>query len=143
MSTDEYMIDIAQVRNDEIQELIGTLNTVSYQIAELQRIKEALEPKLAGLLNHGEDGSKTYTQGKFKVTVKTSWIYTLNKEEYMTMGARLPACFNPVTMRTSYDLNKSVIRDAEKYGSAEELQLLSTMISKKPAKLSIKITAGI
>ena len=130
-------------KQDELNDLISTLNTVNYQIAELSRIKESLEPRVAELLQHGEDGSKTYVCGKHKVTVKTSWIYTLNKEEYVTMGARLPACFNPVTTRMSYDLNKSIIRDAEKYGSAEELQLLSTMISKKPAKLSIKLSAGI
>ena len=128
---------------DEIQELVSTLNNVSYQIAELSRIKEALEPRLATLLQHGDDGSKTYIAGKHKVTVKSGWIYSLNKEEYMTMGGHLPACFNPVSQRTSYDLNKSIIRDAEKFGSAAELELLATMISKKPAKLSIRITAGI
>jgi hypothetical protein len=128
---------------DEIQDLISTLNNVNHQVAELLRIKEALEPRLAALLQHGEDGSKTYICGKHKVTVKTAWIYTLNKDEYVVMGSHLPACFNPVTMRTSYDLNKSVIRDAEKYASPSELELMATMISKKPAKLSIKITAGI
>ncbi len=128
---------------DELKDLISTLNNVNYQLAELQRIKESLEPRVAELLQHGEDGSKTYICGKHKVTVKTSWIYALNKDEYITMGSHLPACFNPVTIRTSYDLNKSIIRDAEKYGSAEELQLLATMISKKPAKLSIRISAGV
>lgn len=130
-------------RHDEIKDLVSTLNTVNYQLAELSRIKEALEPRLAELLQHGEDGSKTYVCGKHKVTVKTAWIYSLNKDEYVTMGTRIPACFNPVSMRTSYDLNKSIMRDAEKYASPEELELIATMITKKPAKLSIKISAGI
>jgi len=130
-------------RNDEIAELISTLNTINYQIAELSRIKEELDPRLAELLEHGEDGSKTYIAGKYKVTVKSGWIYTLNKEEFAIMGARLPSCFNPVTTRMSYDLNKSVIRDAEKYASADELALLAQVISKKPSKLNVRISAGV
>lgn len=140
---DEYWADPDMIRDDELQDLISTLNSINFQIAELQRVKESLEPRVSGLLQHGDEGSKTYVCGKHKVTVKSGWIYTLNKDEYITMGARLPACFNPVTTRMSYDLNKSVIRDAEKYASSEELQLLATMISKKPAKLNVKITAGI
>lgn len=130
-------------KHAEIQDLVSTLNNINYQIAELSRIKETIEPRVAELLQHGEDGSKTYTEGKFKITCKTAWIYSLNKEEYEVLGARLPACFNPVRTRLAYDLDKSIIRDAEKYASTEELALMSKMITKKQAKLNVKITAGI
>ncbi len=139
MSTDEYMIDVEQVRNDEIQDLINTLNNVNFQCAELQRIKETLEPRLAGLLNHGEDGGKSYTEGRWKVTATTGFNYTLNKDAYAILGARLPECFKIVTQRVAYDLDKSAIRDAEKYASAEELELISRMVTKKAKKLHIKI----
>lgn len=143
MSTDEYMIDIEQVRIDEIQELITTLNNINFQIAELARIKESLEPRLVGLLNHGDEGSKSYTQGKFKVTATTGYNYTLNKDEYEVLAHRIPKCFQFVTQRIAYDLDKSAIREAEKYASAEELELISRVLVKKPKKLHVRITAGI
>ena len=34
------------------------------------------------------------------------------------------------------------VRDAEKYGSAADLLLLSQFLSKKPSKLSVKITSA-
>lgn len=128
---------------DEILDLISTLNSVNYQIAELARIKEALEPRVAALLQHGEDGSKTYVCGKHKVTVKSGWIYTLNKEEFEINGARLPACFKVVRQRIAYDIDKNVVKEIEKYGSSEDLNILSTFVSKKPSKLSVRISAGV
>ena len=98
---------------------------------------------MAALLEHGDDYSKTYLCNKFKVTVKTSYIYTLDKDEFEVMGSLLPSRFNPVTKKTAFHLDKQIIRDAEKYCSEEELKLFNSMISKKPAKLSISIKAGI
>ena len=130
-------------RDDEIQDLVSTLNNVNFQLAELARIKEVLEPKLAVLLQHGEDGSKSYIAGKFKVTVTTGFNYTLNKDEYTINSGRLPKCFNFVKQRIAYDIDKATLRDAEKYASADELELIATMVSKKAKKLHIKLTAGI
>ena len=139
----EYQYSPEEASNNQLQDLVSTLENINYQVAELLRIKESLEPRVAELLGHGDDGSKSYTVGKFKVTAKTGYIYTLNKEEYMIQGARLPACFNFVKQRTSFDIDKSVLRDAEKYASSEELELIASMVSKKSSKLNIKITAGI
>lgn len=130
-------------KQERIKELAMTLDGISYQVAELLRIKESLEAKLCGMLNHGEDGSKSYTVDRYKVTVKTGWIYTLNKDEYAAIGDRLPKCFNPVRQRVSYDLDKSIIRECERYGSVEELNLLAQLITKKPSKLNIKVSAAV
>ncbi len=130
-------------KQDEIQDLVSTLNNINFQRAELERIKEQLEPRLAQLLEHGEEGQKSYIAGKFKVTVKSGWIYSLDKDEYKTMGSHLPACFNFVKERVSYDIDKSILRDAEKYASSEDLELIASMVSKKPAKLNVRIQAGI
>ena len=139
----EYQYNTEEAKNNELEDLVNTLNNIHFQIAELKRIQEALEPRVAELLQHGDDGSKTYTTGKFKVTCKSGYIYSLNKEEYMTMGSRIPACFKFVKERISYDIDKATLRDAEKYASAEELELIATMVSKKSSKLNVKITAGI
>lgn len=126
-----------------LQEDINTLNLVNFQIAELSEIKEKIEARIVKSLNHGEDYSKTYQQGKYKVTVTTGWNYSLDKEEYEVMQSRIPAAFNPVKIRTAYDLDKQVLRDAEKYASDEELLLLSQFITKKPKKLHVSIKAGV
>jgi hypothetical protein len=127
---------------DELQDLISTLNNINFQIAELLRIKESLEPRVVELLGHGDDGSKTYTAGKWKVTAKTGYIYSLNKDEYQISASKLPQCFNFVKQRISYDIDKSVLRDAEKYASREELEIIATMVSKKPSKINVKITSA-
>ena len=127
----------------QILELTSTLENINYQMAELARIKEALEQQLFIKIGHGEDGSKSYIHGKYKVTVTTGYNYTLNKDEYLVMGSHLPKCFDPVIQRIAYDLDKSVIKDCEKYGSPSELKLLSDIISKKPKKLHVKITSAI
>jgi len=131
------------LKEDAIKDSATTLNLVNFQIAELLRIKEELEARLCALLEHGDDGSRTYTCDKFKITVTTGYIYTLDKNEYMTIGNQIPACFNPVKQRISYDIDKQVIRDAEKYASAEEMALLSQVISKKPKKLHLKLGAAV
>jgi len=138
------MNDFPEVDNkqERIKELAMTLDSISYQVAELLRIKESLESKLCVLLEHGEDGSKSYTIDRYKVTIKTGWIYTLNKEEFAAIGERLPKCFNPVKQRVSYDLDKSIIRECEKYGSVDDLNILSQLITKKPSKLNIKVSAA-
>ena len=128
---------------EQMVEYAKTLNTINYEIAELARIKEELEARLCALLEHGDDGSKTYVCEKYKVTVTTGYNYTLNKEEYMTIGSRLPNCFNPVRMKTSFELDKTIIKDAEKYGSVDDLNLLAQIISKKPKKLHVKIGAAV
>jgi hypothetical protein len=131
------------LKHDAIKDSVITLNLINYQMAELARIKEELEARVCALLEHGDDGSKTYTVEKHKVTVKTGYIYSLDKEEYEVVGNLLPECFNPVQKRVSYHLDKQVIRDAERYASSEELVLLSKMISKKPSKLAVSIKAAI
>ena len=137
-----YWIDKRITEQERIEDILSTLENISYQISELSRIKEILESRVNEHLNHHDDGSKTYVVGKYKVTVKTGYNYTLNKDEYEVIGSRLQSCFNPVKQKMSYELDKKVIRDCEKYGSKEDVLLLSQVISKKPAKLNIRISAS-
>lgn len=135
----DHMVD----QIERIQELSLTLENVNYQIAELSRIKEELEIKLNNIIKHPDEGQKSYIYGKYKITITSGYNYTLNKEEYLTLGSRLPECFNPVKERIAYDLDKKIIKDCEKYGSNEERLLLSDIICKKPKKLHIKIGQGV
>ncbi len=140
---DKIMHNIEVSHQDSIKDCVNTLNLINYQLAELMRIKEELEARLNALFEHGDEGQKTYVCDKFKVTIKSGYNYSLNKEEYESIGSRLPAQFNPVKQRIAYDLDKKIIRDAEKYASQEDMQVLSSIITKKPAKLNVKIAAGV
>jgi len=128
---------------ESIKEDISTLNLVNYQIAELSEIKEKIEARLSLGLGHGEEGSKTYQQGKYKVIVTSGWNYSLDKEEFLILESRIPAQFNPVKRRMAFDIDKHILKDAEKYASSEEMILLSQFITKKPKKLHVSIKAGV
>lgn len=129
-------------KEDAIKDTAKTLELIAYQVAELTRIKEELEKRLCALLEHGDDGQKTYIEGRYKITVKTGFNYSLNKEEYESIGKRLHPQFDPVTKTVKYELNKKVIREAYVYGSTQDKEILDSIITKKPAKLNVQITAG-
>jgi len=125
-----------------IRDCVITLEQISYQVAELTKIKQELEARLSALLEHFDDGSKTYHFQKWKITVKSGYIYTLNTDEYECIGNLLPKRFDPVEKVTKYQLNKQIIRDAERYCSEGELELFNSLISKKPSKLHVRISPG-
>lgn len=136
-------MDTIEVSKDTaIKDCVTSLNLINYQVAELLRIKEELELRLSSLLDHPEEKQKTYTVDKFSVIVSTGYIYSLDKDEYEAIGSRLPDEFNPVKIRTSFDLDKKIIHEAEKYASSEDLNVLSQIISKKPKKLHVRITSS-
>lgn len=130
------------LREDYIKDMAGTLQQVAYQIAELTRIKEELEARLCAVLEHKEDGQTTYVEGRYKITVKTGINYTLDKDEYESIGKRLPVQFDPVLKSVKYDLNKKIIRDVYMYGSAHDIEIIDQIIKKKPSKLSVTVGAA-
>lgn len=124
-------------------EYAESLETISYQMAELARIKESIEAKLCVLLHHNNEGSKSYIVDRYKVTVSTGYIYSLDKEEYQIIHSSIPKCFNPVRTKTSYEIDKNIIKEAEKYGSKQDLDILAKIITKKPKKLHISVKAAV
>ncbi len=127
---------------EQLKDNVMTLNLINYQVADLLKIKGELEARVAALLESGDDGSQTYLVDKYKVTISKGFIYSLNKDEYEAVGNFLPSRFDPVRKRILYDLDKQIIRDAERFCSEEELKLFCSMVSKKPKKLHVKISAG-
>ena len=137
------MYESIESKNQEMVDTISTLERISYQIAVLSRLKEELEARLCVMLEHGDEGQKSYIYDRWSITCKTGYNYSLNKEEYSIIGSRIPTCFNPVKEKISYELDKKIIKDAEKYASQEDLLLISSIIIKKPSKLYIKISPGV
>ena len=130
-------------RETRIEETALTLHTISLQVAELMRIKEELEKRLNALLEHGDDCQKTYTYGRWKVTIKSGYNYTLDIDEYETLGHFLPKGFDPVQKKIKYELNKNIIKACEKHGSSDENELLRKFVSTKPSKLHVKVNPGV
>ncbi len=134
-----FDINAEQVRQDSIEDKVKALELIGYQVAELLRIKEALEEQVRELIGHEADCQRTYLAGRFKVTIKTGFNYSLNKDEYESIGKRLPECFNPVHKVMKYELNKKIIREAYLYGSAQDKDILDAIIVARPSKLSVVI----
>jgi hypothetical protein len=140
---DEFEISPEMLREQDIKESAQTLDMVNYEIAELSRIKEELEARLAALVEHGDDGQKTYTYGKYKITVSTGYIYGLDKEEYEANKNHIPDCFNPVKTKVVYEIDKRILKDIEKYGDEANIEQIYSFVSKKPKKLHVKVSAGV
>lgn len=158
MTFEDFDLTQDMIKEQDIKETLNTLNLVNYQIAELARIKEELESRVCALVEHGDDGQKTYTIGKFKATVSTGYIYSLDKSEYEMNRGRLQSCFDPVKVKTVYEVDKSIIRDLDLYGSEDEKGLIfgkrvvdesgrqtieGGFIKSKPKKLHVRLSAGV
>ena len=131
------------LKEDAVKDTAKTLEIISFQIAELLRIKEELEARLAALLEHGDEGQKSYYEGKFKIVVRTGYNYSLDKEKYEMLGRHLNSSVDPVQKVVKYEINKKVLREAYDHASEKELSILDEIITKKPAKLSVTITSGV
>lgn len=130
--------------NDHVlKDNISALDFVNFQIAELIDIKQKLELKVIEGLQHNHEGSKTYDVGKYKVTVKTDFIYSLDKDEYHIYKSKIPPAFNPIKEDISYRIDKRIIKHAEEYASSEEMLLLGQLIVKKPSKPNVKVSANV
>ena len=126
-----------------LEDNVKALDFCNFQIAEILDIKQKLELKIIEGLEHTYEGSKTYEVGKHKVTVKTDYIYSLDKEEYQVYKSKIPAEFNPVRESIKYEVDKRLMRKAEEYASKDDMMLMSNFITTKPAKANVKIGANI
>lgn len=140
---DDFNITPEMMQEQDIKETANTLDLVNYQIAELARIKEELEARLCALCEHGDEGQKTYTHGKYKITISTGYIFSLDKGEYEVMKNHLPDCFDPVKTKMVYEVDKKILKDLEKYGSENDKELIDKFISKKPKKLHVRIGSAV
>jgi hypothetical protein len=105
-------------------------------------MKSELEQRLAAALEHGSEEQRTYNEGRYKIIIRSGIIYSLNKEEYEILGKRLPVQFDFVNKSVKYDINKKIIRDIYSYGSKSDIDVLESIVTKKPAKLNVTITSA-
>ena len=77
-----------------------------------------------------------------KVILNPSFISYFENEEYEILGKRLPVQFDFVNKSVKYDINKKIIRDIYSYGSKSDIDVLESIVTKKPAKLNVTITSA-
>ena len=135
---------------EAIREVIKEIERAKFYIADCTKVKNELEAHLAALLEHKEDGQKTYYHSGFEICVKASINYSLDKEEYEILKARIPVEFDPVRKSKkeviTYNLDKKVIKNIMTYGDDELKKLVfeahdgkRPLIEEKPRILSISI----
>lgn len=131
------------MNENKIHDNISCLNSLNFKIAELLTIKEKIEKEIIGLFNHDKEGSKTYNIEKYNVIIKTDFTYSLNKDLYEAIKYEIPISINPVKEFISYTINKKLLKDIEKSNDSHSLLTLSKIITKKPLKPNIKISANV
>ncbi len=108
------------LREDYVKDLVVSLQQVTYQMA-------GLEKQLSAVLEHSEEGQKTYYEAGYAILVKASVNYTLDKEEYEIIKNMIPSEFDFVKKSKkeviTYNIDKRTISNCKTYGS-DELQYL-------------------
>ena len=137
-----------------LHSMLVHLSHVNFQLAELKNIKEVVEEKLLeefdrirrdeegnAVLTH--EGTKQHYYGSHKITIKTDYIYTLDKDEYSIFRDSLPERLNPVEEKVKFEINKRLLRDFMKYASDDEKEILDKVLSKRPGKPNVKVEANV
>ncbi len=137
-------------KSEYIADVIKDIKRSADAIAELNRIKTELELRLAALLEHSDEGQVTYYEGGYKIEVKASINYTLDKDEYEACKNFIPVEFDCVRKSSkeviTYALDKKVIRNIKTYASDELKKMLfegsegkKPLLTEKPRSLVINI----
>jgi len=127
-------------RKDKLVETAKELMMINEQIKDLEKIKSSLNERMRIIFNHAkEEGSSTYREEGFEVCITTGFNYSLDKGKYKVMKGQINSVFNPVKEKVSYELDKTIIRDCEKYGDVADKIALSEVLKKTPKKLYVTV----
>lgn len=119
--------------------LIDKIYNINQQIKELSDTKFKLESELISQLDSEEGKTKTYKEEGYKVMVKRSWIYSIDKEAYLSVKEEIPVLVDPVRIKTSFEINPKIMSILEESPEASLMKLMEKFLTKKPAKPYVKI----
>lgn len=135
---EHYQLEL-EARQQHIEQLTIELEKLNKCIAKKRIQKELLEQELIAAIGHDYEGSKTYDSGVYSVTIKTDMIYSLDKKAYTSGQIYLPAEFDPITEKVTYEVNKKMFNEYEQTAPIEVRQILNELIEKKPCKPNVSI----
>lgn len=119
----------------DVKTLCESYDSLGKQIAQLELARSKLAENIISALGHDHIGSRTYQQDGVKVTVTTKETYTLDK-------ARLNVEWSeqlPINRSYSYTLREKDFKAMMEHGSNEQKQVLSEIVTSKPAKPVVKV----
>ncbi len=141
-TNNEFDIDFETKKNEEIESISKTMLTLDFILADTKKIKDELNERLNALLEHKEEGQKTYKIGRYAITVKSGKIFSLDKEEYEVVKNQFTKGLNPVKEKVSYEVDRETLRKIEVYGNENDHILIDKLISVKPSKISVSVKAA-
>lgn len=124
---------------------IKALDAINYQMAELKRLKEEMEADIINKMGHETVGQKTYTVDKYALTIKTDYTYSLDKKLYAEMDGDglIDPKFNPVEEKTTFAINRTMLKNAYAYASKDTVTLIEEFVKASPSKPHVKIGAAV
>lgn len=119
----------------DLKTLCESYDSLGKQIAQLELARAKLAENIITTAGHDHTGQKTYQHDGLKVTITTKDNYTLDK-------ARLNVEWSeqlPINRSYSYTLREKDFKAMLEHGTSEQKQILSEIVTSKPAKPVIKV----
>lgn len=126
-------------REEYLMSLIEGVEEINKELARLKLIKENLEKDIISAIDHHYEGSKTYVVGDRAVTIKTDLIYMLDKKAYISGECYLPAEFDPVLQKVTYEVNKTLFKSYKQYAPLHVRETLDKLVERKQSKPNVSI----
>jgi hypothetical protein len=129
-----------------LEDYMESLQTVNLQIAELRVLKEEIEKKIIEgtgqaifdgnqVVAIDKNGSTTHKDGKYKATIRTEYLYSINKKEYESIKQKLT--IDPVDIINTYKVNKKKLLQAQRIEA--DKNLISAFLSIGFSKPNVKV----
>lgn len=104
--------------------------------ARATELRRAIAAQIQALTGHESEGSKTYKDGDWKITVKAPLVTSMDWKAWETVKLAIPEQFWPVEMNPSLDL-KGVKWIAD--NDASLYAVLAQCLTVKPGALSVTV----
>jgi hypothetical protein len=133
-----YQLELGN-REKTAVEITNELEDINKALAKLKLDKEERELELIKVIGHRYEGSRSYDVGFHSVTIKTDFIYALDKKAYLNGDIFIPEEFDPILKKTTYEVNKNLFNQYEKMAPDSIRNSLNELITKKESKPNVSI----
>ena len=120
----------------ELDKLALDLERMKEKEAEAKLDRIGAEEALLKAVTPKDEGSVTFKENFYKVTVKSPVNRTIDTDAYLEMEWKLPPKKNPIVKKLSIDIKK--YRTLEEH-EPDMFALLSKCITSKPGKIQVSV----
>lgn len=119
-----------------LSQLAAAFAAAKDEEARATELRRSIAAQIQALTGHDAEGSKTYKDGDWRVTVKAPLITSMDWEQWETMKMAIPEQFWPVEMKPSLDM-KGVKWIAD--NDPGLYAVLAQCLTVKPGALSVTV----